>query len=108
VAPTKTTSRRRSAAEPQEGKVRLTLAHPIGPTYQAGLGLDARDEDYPVGDEIDVYPHVARAIINAGYAQVDPEDPDAVAGALGIDREAAEKVVSEMAGDAVPVPEPTA
>lgn len=98
------TTKRRKAADDADGKVTLKLAHPIGPRYQAGLGLDVKenDDDYGVGEDIQVYPHVARAIINAGYAQVDPENPAAVAEALGISKEAAEQVVADMTGDVAP------
>jgi hypothetical protein len=101
VATTKSSKRSTAAAD---GKVTLKLAHPIGARYQTGLGLTAKDEgaDYAVGEDIDVYPHVARAIINAGFAQVDPEDPKAVATALGISDEAAEAVVAEMSGTVAP------
>lgn len=106
---TKSTSKRKSDSAVPEGKVRLTLAHPIAPPYQAGLGLDVKDEDYGVGDDVDLYPHVARAVINAGYAQVDPEDVGQVAKALGIEEDEAKAVVAEMAGAGTvePSSEPT-
>lgn len=95
---TKSASSTKRKAAADDGKVTLTLAHPIAPPYHVGLGLEAKDEDYKVDEEIAVWPHVARAIINAGYAQVDPENPKEVAEALNISDEAAEALVSEMAG----------
>lgn len=100
----KASATKRSA--PDEGKVRLKLAHPIGPPYQAGLGLEVKEDDYKVGEDVDLWPHVARAVINAGYAQVDPEKPGDVAKALGISDEEAERVVEEMAGENPPKPAP--
>lgn len=56
-------------------EVEITLAHPW--TYLAN--------DYAVGDSVKVPADTARALIGAGYAQVDPEDRAEVAVALGED-----------------------
>jgi hypothetical protein len=63
--------------------VTLRLSNPIGARYAAPLGLEVKD--YATNDEVTVDRQTARAIIGAGYAQVDPEDTSAVNEALGID-----------------------
>jgi hypothetical protein len=60
--------------------VTLKLAHPLDAHHAARLGLKA--EDHPVGADITLDRETARAVIQAGYAQVDPEDSGAVADAL--------------------------
>jgi hypothetical protein len=98
-------STRRSAAD-DDGKVTLALAHPISEGYLPGLGVEPTKDGngYAVGEDISVAPQVARAIINAGFAQVDPENPEHVAKALGISDEEAEGVVKAMAGENPPRP----
>lgn len=64
-----------------DGKVTVKLAHPLDkPDDLRRLGLE---EKAGVGDEIRVSSDHARMLINAGYAQTDPEDAAAVAAVLG-------------------------
>jgi hypothetical protein len=56
--------------------VTITLAHPLPPEDAARLDLPT-DVDYRPGDKIVVGAGYAQSLIGAGYAAVDPEDPDA-------------------------------
>ena len=61
-------------------KVVLKLAHPMN-EHQAGM-VGAELKPYGPGDEITVGANAAMTVINAGLAQVDPQDGQAVAKAL--------------------------
>lgn len=64
-------------------KVKIALAHPISREQDKRyLGLDVNGT-YEVGDTVEVSVNGAQALIGAGLAQVDTEDPEAVAKALG-------------------------
>jgi hypothetical protein len=78
MPPTRRTTRKRADAD---GNVTLKLAHPL--TAEQAQRIGAGDEDLNVGDEIKIHHDMARSVINSGYAQVDPEDNEAVADALG-------------------------
>lgn len=78
---TRTSAARRGSGE--RDKVTIVLSNPLSAVHAVRLG--AEDRDYAVDDEITVSRGYARSIIAAGYAQVDPEDRDAVAEALGVD-----------------------
>lgn len=73
-----------SADDPaNKGKVPITLAHPIeNEEHMRRLRLDVKEGGYGVHDVVYLTPDDARALINAGLAQVDPEDPTAVRAAL--------------------------
>jgi hypothetical protein len=78
-----------STGETGDGKVTLTLAHPLDNQNNAQrntlrrLGLDVdREGGYKVGEQVRVHPADGRSLIGAGYVQVDPEDNEAVAKAL--------------------------
>ncbi len=58
----------------------LVLAHPLSPHHAERLGLEKKD--YAVGARVDLHPDVARSVISAGYAQVDPESPTQVQAAV--------------------------
>lgn len=61
--------------------VTLTLAHPLN--AQQAERLHAKDvKDYTPRDKIIVPVGDAISIINAGFAAVDPDNPDAVQSAL--------------------------
>lgn len=70
------------------GKVTIRLANPIDNKQDLQrLGLDAtREGGYKVHDEVTLHPDLARVLISAGYAQVDPEDTKAVAEALSLNK----------------------
>lgn len=61
-------------------RVVLTLAHPLKAEHAATVG--AEPKDYGPGDKIAVLRNAAMTVINAGLAQVDPADGQAVAKAL--------------------------
>lgn len=63
-----------------EHKVSLKLSNPLRAVYAVRVGL--QDKDYDTNATVRVTRPSARAIIGAGYAQVDPEDAEAVAVAL--------------------------
>jgi hypothetical protein len=68
-------------APANDGLVSVLLAHPLDkPEDLRRLGLK---EKAGVGGEIRISPDHARMLINAGYAQTDPEDQEAVAAVLG-------------------------
>jgi hypothetical protein len=75
------------AADPGD-TVTVTLAHPLSNIeHLRRLGLDTDKENgYEAGEDITVRREDARSLITAGYAQVDPEDTDAVNRALGLTR----------------------
>lgn len=61
-----------------DGKVEVTLAHPITKDqHKIELGLDPETK-CNVHDVIRVSKNSAKRLIDAGYAQVDPEDAEAV------------------------------
>lgn len=65
--------------EADPDKVTIKLAHPLDkPEDLRYLGLQPRESGYNVHDEIQVSKAGASSLINAGYAQVDPEDKAAV------------------------------
>lgn len=65
-------------------KVTIKLAHPLTRIDDLRhLGLPERDGGYTVNDEVQVTKAGARTLINAGYAQVDPENTAAVEAVLG-------------------------
>ena len=65
-----------------DGKVRITLAHPISRKQDKQyLGLDV-ESAYEVGDTVEVTPAGAASLIGAGLAAVDTEDPAAVRAAI--------------------------
>lgn len=73
----------RTRANPNEVTVRL--AHPITrPQDLVYLGLP-ENRSYGVNDEVQVTREAARALIDAGLVQVDPEDRAKVAQALGVE-----------------------
>lgn len=74
------TTRAKSKPDETAGKVLITLAHPLTAEQAQRLALPA--EPCKVGDEVWLWPATARAVIGAGYAQIDPEDKAAVAKAL--------------------------
>jgi hypothetical protein len=61
-------------------RVVLKLAHPMKAEHAAAVG--AEPKEYRPGDEINVLRNAAMTVINAGLAQVDPGDGQAVAVAL--------------------------
>lgn len=61
-------------------QVTLRLSNPLSARHTTALGLE--DRDYKVREDVTVTRSVAQSIIEAGYAQVDPEDRQAVARAL--------------------------
>lgn len=66
-----------------DNKVSVKLAHPIGDAEDiTRLGLEPKDAGYNVGDSIRVRRDDARTLINAGYAQVDPENAEQVSKTL--------------------------
>lgn len=77
-------------AAPDPDKVTITLAHPVDkPEDLRYLGLAPEREvegkivkGYQVHDKVVVNRAAAQSLINAGYAQVDPEDKAAVAAVL--------------------------
>lgn len=71
----------------RKGRVPIVLAHPLdGIDNFRRLRLDTDPDQpengYTVGSTVWLVPDDARAVINAGYAQVDPEDKDAVRAAV--------------------------
>lgn len=73
------------AAQEQDDprKVTIRLAHPLDRDQDLQyLGLPPKEGGYKVHDEIRVSRSAAQSIINAGYAQVDPENKKAVAAVL--------------------------
>lgn len=65
------------------GRVAIKLAHPISnEEHMRRLRLDVKPGGYKVNDEVYVTRDDARALINAGLAQVDPEDHEAVRAAI--------------------------
>lgn len=73
----------------------VRLAHPLTPAAAARLGLE--EKDHFVNTEIEVSDDVARSIINAGYAQVDPEDAKQVEAALTDGPQAVADLVEQQA-----------
>jgi hypothetical protein len=71
-------------SEVDPNKVKIKLANPLDRAEDLRrLGLDENKVGgYKVHDEILVTRDLARTLITAGYAQVDPEDATAVAAAL--------------------------
>lgn len=67
---------------PQLSQVALTLAHPVSPEQARRVGAEERQ--YKPGDVIIVPESTAMMVINAGYAQVDPADANAVRAALTV------------------------
>ena len=61
--------------------VTLKLAHPLSADQAKSVGAEPRQ--YAPGDDVTVPVNSAMTVINAGYAQVDPADGDAVRMALG-------------------------
>lgn len=61
--------------------VTITLAHPLNERDRVYLGLPA-DASTEVGQQVKVNKNGAKAVINAGYATVDPEDNNAVRSVL--------------------------
>jgi hypothetical protein len=74
-----------AAAPVNDNRVPIMLAHPVD-TIETMRRLriepKADGTPYAVGETIRLYRDEARALINCGYAQVDPEDPNAVRRAL--------------------------
>lgn len=69
---------------PDLGLVTIKLAHRLRREQDlVYLGL-APDRSYGVNDEVQVTKEAARALINAGLAQVDPADRAAVSEVLGV------------------------
>jgi hypothetical protein len=67
------------AAEVADGKVTVVLAHPLDDEQTLRrLRIDPAEGPFRVGDPVRMYPAEAQAVINAGYAQVNPKDQDAV------------------------------
>ena len=64
-----------------DGRINIKLAHPLPKRDLIRFGLPA-DEPSKVGDVVSVRPNDAISLINAGMAQVDPEDRLAVTTAL--------------------------
>lgn len=65
--------------------VELVLAHPLNQEKAAALGLEVPDgEELPVNDTVILHRNYARTLISSGYAQLDPEDSQAVARALTV------------------------
>jgi hypothetical protein len=60
----------------------VTLAHPLNARDMQRLALSDGSETGEVGDRVKVTPDHAATLINAGYAQVDPEDAAAVRAVL--------------------------
>lgn len=56
----------------------VTLAHPLRIADMTRMGLSTDNGAAEVGDKVKVTPDTASSLINAGYAQTDPEDADAV------------------------------
>lgn len=78
-----------SAEQPGGGKVAVKLAHPVDDKEtMRRLRLDPDSGGYKIGDQVHLLPDDARALINAGYAQVDPEDNEAVRSVLRPNRSA--------------------
>lgn len=68
-----------------DGKIEVTLAHPLSKERaRTQLGIQT-DEDLRVGTLLKIGREQARSLINAGYAKdVDPDDPTQTARALGL------------------------
>lgn len=76
-----------------DSTVTLKLSHSLTAEHAALLGADERD--YDTNDPITVRSRdEARALIASGYAQVDPEDRDAVRKALGLKPREARKATA--------------
>jgi hypothetical protein len=67
---------RRAIAKHKAEKIKVKLAHPL----KAGNPFTGKAAG--VGAEVLLPRHAAEGLIGAGYAQVDPEDREAVAAAL--------------------------
>lgn len=72
-----------ATVQDRAGRVKVVLAHPLDqPNDLTRLRLDQKDGGYKVGEEVWVLRDDARTLITAGYAQVDPENNEAVAAVL--------------------------
>lgn len=97
----RTTARREADTVARaENEVPLLLAHPLSPEQSERLGLPK--EVHLPNDEVRVSKDNARAIINAGFAQVDPEDPVQVREALGLGDPEDEAVAAAKAAEGDP------
>lgn len=66
-------------APPASNLVKVKLAHPLDKEADLlHLGLKPKEGGYKVHDEVEVTKAAARTMISAGYAQVDPENKEAV------------------------------
>lgn len=86
--------------------ITLTLANPLNERDKQYLGLPP-ESPAEVGQKVRVNKNGARAIINAGYATVDPEDNAAVRSVLrGETADAGEPTADPSQGEQAPEPEP--
>jgi hypothetical protein len=74
-----------TAVPADDNRVPIKLAHPID-TVEAmrRLRIEPKEDGtpYAVGETVRLFRDEARALINCGYAQVDPEDANAVRRAI--------------------------
>lgn len=82
----------------------IKLSNPLREVDAERLGIDVRK--YATGETITVSKNAAKEIINAGYAQVDPEDVRAVHAVLkGESAATTSSMPSATSGQPEPAPE---
>ena len=87
-------STKKTSAAPADGRVKVTLAHPINSARdKAYLGWPEDTIVHP-GDEVEVPQSAVTSLIAAGIITVDPEDADAVAEITGQPAPAKQDVIT--------------